>query len=336
MPTTKTKETNTTPTMDAPVQVPGVQTVARVSFDLGNRCNAITDGVKTVSFPSYADRLSSRQDLDMSHVDFVEHRSFRVDIGAQSFKVGKIAGILAARPTFAGQKWERVREFLFAGLAALGIETNAIINELRCSVPDDQDLTQVSPYQTLANQTHQFKVNGVEYTVRIDKVRVIAEGKTAWLRAIKEGLYKHPGHPLNGVLDLGGGTAIFRLIGIDGTIARDYEKVLKGGTSKLAADIASECQLLGAEGLIMDAIADGSFRVHAHDFRSAYDALVPHWVDTIRGEINTVCRPIEHLYAQILVVGGSAPIFEPFVRDKQRYIIAPNPQFFALEGLQNG
>ena len=331
--TIKAKETNTTPDT---TPLPGVQTIARVSFDLGNRCNAITDGTKTVSFPSYVDRLSSRQDLDMTHADFVENQSFRVDIGAQAFKVGKIAGILAAKPTFAGQKWERVREFLFAGLAALGIETNAVINELRCSVPDDQDLTQVAPYQTLADKTHQFRVNGIEYTVRIDKVRVIAEGKTAWLRAIKEGLYKHPNHPLNGVLDLGGGTAIFRLIGIDGTIARDYEKVLKGGTSKLAADIAAECQLLGAEGLIMDAIADGSFRVHAHDFKSAYDALVPHWVDIIRGEINTVCRPIEHLYAQILVVGGSAPIFEPFVRDKQRYVIAPNPQFFALEGLQNG
>ena len=319
---------------DAATAPASVQTIARVSFDLGNRFNALTDGTKTVSYPSYSDRLSSRQDLNYDAADFVGGLSFRVDIGAQSFKVGKIAGALAARPTFAGAKWEKTREFLFAGLAALGIETNAVIEELRCSVPDDQDLSQVTPSQTLAGQTHQFKVNGVEYTVRINRVRIVAEGKTAWLRGVKEGLFKYPQY-LNGVLDLGGGTAIARLITPDGTIARDYEKVLQGGTSQLASQIAGEVQLLGAEALIMDAIANGSFAVHAVDFRAAYDALLPRWVAGIRGELNTAWRSIESEYAQILVVGGSTPIFAPFVADHRRYVIAPNPQFFALEGMHN-
>ena len=324
----------TAKTRDAATALANVQTIARVSFDLGNRFNAITSGTKTVSYPSYSDRLSSRQDLNYDAPDFLDHQSFRVDIGAQSFKVGKIAGALAARPTFAGAKWEKTREFLFAGLAALGIETNAVIEELRCSVPDDQDLSQITPSQTLAGQTHQFKVNGVEYTVRIDRVRIVAEGKTAWLRAMKEGLFKWTDH-LNGVLDLGGGTAIARLITPDGTIARDYERVLKGGTSQLASQIASEIGLLGAEALIMDAIANGTLAVHAHDFRAAYDALLPRWVAGIRGELNTAWRSIESEYAQILVVGGSTPIFAPFVSGNQRYIIAPNPQFFALEGMHN-
>lgn len=319
---------------DAATAPASVQTIARISFDLGNRFNALTDGTKTVSYPSYSDRLSSRQDLNYDAPDFVGGLSFRVDIGAQSFKVGAIAGALAARPTFAGAKWEKTREFLFAGLAALGIETNAVIEELRCSVPDDQDLSQVTPSQALAGQTHQFKVNGVEYTVRINRVRIVAEGKTAWLRGVKEELFKYPEY-LNGVLDLGGGTAIARLITPDGTIARDYEKVLQGGTSQLASQIAGEVQLLGAEALIMDAIANGSFAVHAVDFRAAYDALLPRWVAGIRGELNTAWRSIESEYAQILVVGGSTPIFAPFVADNRRYVIAPNPQFFALEGMHN-
>ena len=121
----------------------------------------------------------------------------------------------------------------------------------------------------------------------------------------------------------------------DGTIARDYEKVLQGGTSQLASQIAGEIQLLGAEALIMDAIANGSFAVHAVDFRAAYDALLPRWVAGIRGELNTAWRSIESEYAQILVVGGSTPIFAPFVADNRRYVIAPNPQFFALEGMHN-
>ena len=213
---TKAKETITTDTTPSP----GVQTVPVISFDLGNRFNALTDGTKTVNFPSYSDRLSSRQDLDLNQVDFREGRSFRVDIGAQSFKVGAIAGALAARPTFSGEKWQKAKEFLFAGLAALGLDTTAVVSELRCSIPDDQDLSQRTPFETLADKTHQFKVNGVEYTIRIDRVRLVAEGKTAWLRAMKDGLFRYPGS-LNGVLDLGGGTAIARLITPDGTIARE-------------------------------------------------------------------------------------------------------------------
>jgi hypothetical protein len=328
---TKTKETITTDTAPSP----GVQTVPVISFDLGNRFNALTDGVKTVSFPSYSNRLSPNQDLHYDSVDFVEGRSFRVDIGAQSFTVGNIAGVFAARPTFSGEKWLKAKEFLFAGLAALGLDTTAVVSELRCSIPDDQDLSQRTPFETLADKTHQFKVNGIEYTIRIDRVRIVAEGKTAWLRAMKEGLFRYPGS-LNGVLDLGGGTAIARLIAPDGTIARDYEKVLKGGTSQLAAEIAAECRLLGVEGKIMDAIADGSFAVNAYDFRAAYEALLPHWVSGIRGELNTAWRPIENHYGQILIVGGSAPIFAPFVKENPRYIPVANPQFFALEGLQNG
>lgn len=327
-------ETKTPPTTKTGTTKP-VPTIDRISFDLGNRVNALTDGTKTVQFPSYSDRLSSRQDLDFEQPDFKTGQSFRVDIGAQAFKVGAIAGLLTAKPTFSGDKWTKAKEFLFAGLSALGIAPTTHIKELRCSVPDDQDLTQRTPFETLANRTHQFKVNGIEYTVRIDEVKIAAEGKFAWLRAIKDGLLQYPTY-LNGVLDLGGGTAIARLIAPNGTIAREFEKVLQGGTSELAAQIAAEVGLMSAEGLIMDAIADGSFSVHAVNFKATYDALLPAWVEGIRAELNKSWRPIQNQYAQILVVGGSTPIFAPFVADNPRYVIAPNPQFYALEAMQNG
>jgi len=140
---------------------------------------------------------------------------------------------------------------------------------------------------------------------------------------------------LNAVLDLGGGTAIARLFAPNGTIARDYELVLDGGTSALAARIASEVGLLGCEGQILDAIADGSYAVHAVNFRAIYDALLPQWVDDIRSDINTRWKSIQNQYAQILVVGGSAPLFAPFVAENPRYIVAPNPQFYALEGMHH-
>ena len=316
-------------------EAPSIQTVPVISFDLGNRVNAITDGSQVKHFLSYGDRLSSKQDLDFSAPEFQAGKSFRVDIGALSFKVGEIAGNLLAKPTFGGDKWTKVQEFLFAGLSALGIEPACHIKELHCSIPDDQDLTQRTPFEKLANQTHSFAVNGVAYTVRIDTVKLAAEGKFAWHRAIKEGLLQYPQY-LNGVLDLGGGTAIARLITPNGTIARDYEKVLPGGTSQLAADIAAEVGQPGIEGPIMDAIARGDRSVHAIDFGAAYDALLPRWVEGIRNELNTAWRPIQGQYAQILIVGGSTPIFAPFIRDNPRYVIAPNPQFYALEGMQDG
>ncbi|MEO1145576.1 MAG: hypothetical protein AAFY26_08260 [Cyanobacteria bacterium J06638_22] len=311
-----------------------VPVIDRISFDLGNRVNALTDGDKIVHFPSYSDRLSAKQDLDFGLPDFVERRSFRVDIGAQSFKVGAIAGLLTAKPTFSGDKWAKAKEFLFAGLAALGIEENAHIKELRCSVPDDQDLAQRTPFELLANTAHQFKINGHEYTVQIDAVQIAAEGKFAWLQACRDGLLMYPQY-LNGVLDLGGGTAIARLIAPDGTIARDFEKVLQGGTSQLAAQIAAECSLTGVEGQIMDAIADGTFCVHAINFKNIYDALLPEWVEGIRAEMNKAWKPIQDQYAQILIVGGSAPIFAPFVDGNPRYVVAPNPQFYGLEAMQS-
>ncbi|MEO1149299.1 MAG: hypothetical protein AAFY26_27715, partial [Cyanobacteria bacterium J06638_22] len=83
----------------------------------------------------------------------------------------------------------------------------------------------------------------------------------------------------------------------------------------------------------MDAIADGSFSVHAVNFKTAYDALLPAWVDGIRAEMNKAWKPIQNQYAQILIVGGSAPIFAPFVAENPRYVVAPNPQFYALEAM---
>lgn len=314
---------------------PTIQTIERISFDLGNRFNAITNGSKIAQYPSYSCSLSIRQDLDYSSAGFKQNQSFRVDIGAIAVAVGKVASDLNANPTFGGDKWLKAKEFLFAGLKALGIETTAHIKELRVTTPDDQDPEQRSPFEALAKRTHQFKVNGKEYNVRIDKVLILPEGKAAWLRARNEGLYLYP-QMLNAVLDLGGGTAIARIYSAEGMIQRDRELVLQGGTSSLASQIASEIGMRGSESMIMDAIADGSYKLPFCDFKATFEAFLPKWVEGIRNEMNTAWKPIQNKYAQILVVGGSAPLMAEFVKDNPRYIIAPNPQTFALEGLQNG
>ena len=307
-----------------------------VSFDLGNRKNAITDGTKIRSYPSYSDYTGLTQDFQgYTTEDFKAYKSFHVQIGAQEFNVGDVAGYFAAQPTFAGDKWLKVKEFLFAALHSLEIGTTSVIKELRCTVPNDQDHYQRSPFEVLANKTHQFKVNGIEYTVHIEKVTILAEGVCAWMRAVNENLLQYPDY-LNGVLDLGGGTAIARLVAPNGMIYRDYELVLSQGTCALASNIAKGLRKQSVEGLIMDAIADGSFMVNSTPFKNLYDMLLPRWVADIRAEINKAWRPIENQYAQILVVGGSTPIFAPYVQDKPNYVIAPNPQFYALEGMQNG
>ena len=306
-----------------------------VSFDLGNRKVAITDGTQIIAFPSYCMARFARQDIDYSHADYLEHRSFGVDIGARRFIVGKGAGDLGAQPTFGGDKWGLAEQFLFAALSTLGLPQGTHIQALRCSVPDDQSPTQRAPFERLAGREHTFQVNGQEHTLFIERVQIVAEGKMAWYRAIKEGLLPYP-HMPNGILDLGGGTAIARIISPNGTIDRAHEKVLQGGTSQLAAMIAAEMGLNNIEGFILDAIANGSFSVHAHNFKPIYDGLLPQWVNGIKGEMRKSWNAINDRYGHILVVGGSANIFRPFVEDNPRYIVAPNPQFYALEAMQNG
>ena len=306
--------------------------ISRISFDLGNRFNAITDGKTIINFPSYSLRKSSRQDVDYSTNDFVNDLSFDVSFGGNSFLVGQIAGSFLAKPTFGGDKWKLVKQFFYAGVSGL-VPQDAVIENLLCTVPDDQDEDQRSPFLNLKG-VHNFTVNGREFNVTVKGVIVAAEGKFAWYRALKEGLYQYPKY-LNGVLDLGGGTAIARLFHPDGTIVRDYDLVLDGATSALAAHIAVEVGLIKSEGQILDAIADGTFAVHAINFKTAYDAILPEWIDDIQTQMRTRWKEIHNQFAQILVIGGSAPIIAPFVQDNPRYVIAPNPQFYALEGLQS-
>lgn len=311
------------------------KTVPVIAFDLGNRKVAATDGDKIIHFPSYSDRRSARQDLDYSAISFLENKSFGLEIGATAYCVGKIAFDLNAQPTFSGDKWRKVREFLFPALVALGLESGTTISTLRCSVPDDQSPEQRAPFEALAGREHSFVCNGRDYAIAIDRVAMVAEGKTAWYRASREGMFSCPSLR-NGVLDLGGGTAIARLITPEGMIDRSREKVLSGGTSQLAQMIAGELNRNGIEGLILDAIADNSFSVYDLNFKAIYDSLLPVWVDGIKAEMRKAWSPINDQYGQILVVGGSTPIFAPFVKDNPRYVIAPNPQFFALEAMQRG
>jgi hypothetical protein len=47
-------------------------------------------------------------------------------------------------------------------------------------------------------------------------------------------------------------------------------------------DIAVEVGLIKSEAQILDAIADGTFAVHAINFKTAYDEILPEWIDDIQ------------------------------------------------------
>lgn len=316
-----------------------------VSFDLGNRTNAITsDGKKIYCFPSVLKRLSSRQDIDYSSDDFRVGQSFIVEIGSFKYAVGSIAQDLLGKPTFGFEKWGLVKQFLFASIAALGQGKTLRIKELRCSIPDDQDPAQTSPFTGLSGKTHQFKVNGQDYTVHIGSVRLSPEGHFAAYKALKSGLLKYPGFQ-NCVVDLGGGTAIGRVFMISNgqlRILRDYEIVLEMGTSTLASTIASELGMNSVEGKILDAIAASVIHnnpklltVHSTSFEGMLPQLEHEWCSGIRAEIRTKWKPIMPNIAQVLVIGGSAPLFQRNLSGGEtRYVFAPDPQFYNLQAMQ--
>ena len=310
-----------------------IQEIERISLDIGNRKIAVTDGQRLCSFPSYSKKRTVKQDLNFSNPSYAERKSFQICVGAVSYLVGSVAENLNATETFNGDKWKKAKEFFFASLRALEIAPNVHIKELFATVPDDQAEDQLEAIRGLQG-AHSFSINGEEYAVVVDEVNIVGEGKFAWVRAINEDFYEYPGF-MNGVLDLGGGTAIARLFGPEGDINRELELIIEGGTARLATAIAQHIGEGENVGIVMNAIADGSYRTPVSDFSNLFEDFKSDWVAEIRGRMKNAWREVSSKYAQILVIGGSAPLWvEAAEEPDSRYVIPEDPQFYALEGMQ--
>lgn len=314
-----------------------VFTIPRLTLDCGNRFTAGMLGDRLIQFPSYAVEPGVKQYFDFDKPHFKDGQSFVIEYGSIRYSVGQKARLLCGDRAYDVGKWNLAKPFFLAALSALTDAANIYIEELVAAVPDPSDDEQVRNFRALAEGLGQsYRANGVDRAVKVGSVRIEHECHYAYAKAVQDGLLIWPGMS-NGVIDLGGGTSIYRLIDSDGDIDDARSGVINGGTAELASDIAEQCFAdRDRANLVMDAISDGSFEVRGDNFKHVYDELFPKWIQKIHRKIQGKWNPVISQIAQILIIGGSAPLVREYFNVGEpdaRFVMPSNPQHYGLEGL---
>lgn len=201
--------TTATQKKSVPVQSEPAKTIPVFGFDLGNRWHKFGYGDSIHKIASYRAPLPAFQDIAPSYLPSGTH----LIEGESRTVVGSGAVGYGARPTYQnadGAKWHHAKAFLFAALAECNLFGDVSIKELRTVCPDSQSSEQVAALKSLKG-SHQSTVDGKPINLSIAKISIYDEGQPAWAIVVNSGLWHFP-KALNGVLDLGGGTAIARLI----------------------------------------------------------------------------------------------------------------------------
>ena len=172
----------------------------------------------------------------------------------------------------------------------------------------------------------------------IRSVSAVDECRGAFDLALGRGMWRYPQNP-NGILDIGGGTAIARLFAPGGALLRDADIVLPGTShlaQRLAAAILPKVGNTADAGMLMDAIASGDFRYGNTeiDFSREFVAVRDAWTADIRAKLKANLAKYLPSLGELIVIGGSASLLQPMCEaSKGRFKVAPRPQFFNLYGL---
>jgi len=222
-------------------------------------------------------------------------------------------------------------------LPALASDSPQRIERLVIPTPDSRNQATIAKLKELET-TIEFSVNGHECLSTIRSVVAVDECRGAYDLALGRGMWRYPNNP-NGVLDIGGGTAIARLFAPGGALLRDADIVLPGTShlaQRLAAAILPKVGNTADAGMIMDSIATGDYRYGNTeiDFSRELVAVRDGWVSDIRAKLKANWAPYLPSLGELLIIGGSANLLEPMCSvSKGRFKVAAKPQFFNLYGL---
>ena len=308
---------------------------ARFALDGGNRNIKFFDAAgQPQILRSCVKRIETWEDVAPADGSVV------IRAGGECWVVGDEAKAQEGVDTFASRegKAERAKILLMAALDLKPECDSLLIDTLAIASPDSRELAARKPLQALVG-SHCFERNGRHIEALIKQVVIVDEGLAAWRYA-----WTHDGFEYacnNGVLDLGGGTAIARIITPNGIPVRGSDIKLKG-TKDLAQRIAAALQakekIQPDLGEIMDAIADQTYKagVHGIPFQAIFERQRQQWLDEIAGDIQAQWEAQLNSLGEVLVVGGSAPLAQAFVEMTHgRFKIprTPDPQLFNLYGL---
>lgn len=319
-----------------------------VAVDAGNRTiNACDDcGAVTLLMPSV-------------HIDAVEHEEYpsnpkntvivRYIKGSATregdhYVVGELASELQGGiKTFNGDKAELAGRLVLSAIGSqIKAKSSVVIEKLVICTPNKQQDSKVAYMTECLSGKHVFIRNGVELDVTVKEVICQPETLGAYKFAKDKGLFRWVKSP-NGILDLGGKTSIGQIYLPSGMAPNDGRVVLPG-TYELAQLIAKSDPALRRLdndpdlGLIMDGVASQDF-MYGLDvcFKDTYDAQLSKWIDGITKQIKLKWEGYSKELAEVLVIGGSAPLAnELVIASEGRFKIANNHTSINVQGMGLG
>jgi hypothetical protein len=299
-----------------------------LAVDPGNRFTKWIDGSTVRSIPSYVKAL---EDWEESGNDA---QSYQVEFDGRRYLVGRLAQLMGGFPAFESGKADLAHLLI---LPALASDSPQRIERLVIPTPDSRNLATIAKLKELET-TIEFSINGHDCLTTVRSVAAVDECRGAYDLALGRQMWRYPNNP-NGILDIGGGTAIARLFAPGGALLRDADIVLPGTShlaQRLAAAILPKVGSTADAGSLMDSIATGDYRYGNTDidFSREFASVRDSWVNDIRSKLKANWAKYLPSLGELVVIGGSASLLQPMCEaSKGRFKVAPRPQFFNLYGL---
>ena len=299
-----------------------------LAVDPGNRFTKWIDCQTVYSIPSYVKELSDWEEGGN------DAQSFEIGYSGRRYLVGRLAQLMGGSPAFESGKADLAHLLI---LPALTSDSPQRIERLVIPTPDSRNQQTIAKLKELET-TIEFSVNGHDCLTTIRSVSAVDECRGAYDLALGRQMWRYPNNP-NGVLDIGGGTAIARLFAPGGALLRDADIVLPGTShlaQRLAAAILPKVGSTADAGSLMDSIASGDYRYGNTDidFSREFVAVRDSWVSDIRQKLKANWAKYLPELGELIVIGGSASLLQPMCEaSKGRFKVAPRPQFFNLYGL---
>jgi hypothetical protein len=308
------------------------------ALDAGNRTTQWIDpkgNVRTI--PSFVKILETWEDAEPCENSVLVELFNKHGQTETRFILGAEAQILKGKPAFEFDKVDLAKYLMFAALEPNLGQNTLIIECLRVALPDSRHRENAKRLGELSN-TYEFIRNGERVYSTIRNIQPIDETKPAYRYARANNLFKSP-KSVNGILDLGGGTAIARLYSPSGSVMRELDLNVPG-TFDLARRI--NAALMPTTGqtqdlsLIMDAIANQTFSIGTSgiNFAHCFDKCRDSWIEDIRAKLRVTWGKHFAEIGEVLIIGGSAPLASPIEEaTKGRFRVVPEPQTISIRGM---
>jgi len=301
----------------------------QLAIDPGNRFTKWVDCQTVRSIPSYVKELADWEEGGS------DGQSYEIGFDGKRYLVGRLAQLMGGAPAFESGKADLAHLLI---LPALASDSPQRIERLVIPTPDSRNLATIAKLKELET-TIEFSVNGHDCLTTIRSVVPVDEYRGAYDLALGRQMWRYSQNP-NGILDIGGGTAIARLFAPGGALLRDADIVLPGTShlaQRLAAAILPKVGNTADAGMLMDAIASNDFRYGSTDIDLSreFAAVRDAWTADIRAKLKANWAKYLPSLGELVVIGGSASLLQPMCEaSKGRFKVAPKPQFFNLYGLQ--